>query len=69
MNTRNCEKCNANYSTGKEYENMWCVLPDPRVETKGLCEQCNPKSDCNQRFNKDRTEFITVTDYKISLQK
>lgn len=42
MTTRNCENCRANYSTGKEYGNMWCKLPNLEVEFKGLCEFCNP---------------------------
>lgn len=44
MNYRNCEKCKACYSTGKDYGDYWCELPNPDVETKGLCESCNEKS-------------------------
>jgi len=44
MNYRNCEKCKACYSTGKEYGNSWCQLAKLEVETKGLCEFCNPNS-------------------------
>jgi hypothetical protein len=44
MNYRNCENCKACYSTGKDYGNSWCELPNPDVETKGLCEICNEKS-------------------------
>lgn len=44
MKTRNCECCDANYATGKDYGEWWCVLSDKKVETKGLCEFCNVKS-------------------------
>ncbi len=52
MQTRNCEKCQANYSTGKEYGNMWCEIPNKTVETKGLCEFCNPNHYSYQVKNK-----------------
>lgn len=44
MNKRNCEKCGANYSTGKSYGDYWSELSDPSCERKGLCEFCNPNS-------------------------
>ena len=46
---RNCEKCNSSYGQyNEEKENnfteFWCELPSSGVETKGLCQFCNPKS-------------------------
>jgi hypothetical protein len=45
MNTRNCECCHANYATGKAYGDHWCEWHDSSVETKGLCEFCNPNCE------------------------
>lgn len=42
MKTRNCECCSAEYATGKSYGDFWEVLPNLKVEKKGLCEFCNP---------------------------
>lgn len=44
MKVRNCEKCGGTYATGKDYGDYWCILSTEGVETKGLCEFCNPKS-------------------------
>lgn len=48
----NCKNCGASYSTYKTgknesndyYEEYWCEVSNPKVETKGLCQFCNPKS-------------------------
>lgn len=47
MLTKNCTNCSANYSTGKDYRNKWCCIPNPKDETKGLCEFCLDKIKTN----------------------
>ena len=42
MNTRNCECCRHEYATGKNYGDYNSEMFSPLVETKGLCEFCNP---------------------------
>lgn len=44
IKTRNCECCSSEYGTGKDYGNYNCIFPNPNVETKGLCEFCNPSN-------------------------
>lgn len=46
---RNCERCSASYGQYNEtketnYTEYWTELSNPNVETKGLCQFCNPKS-------------------------
>jgi hypothetical protein len=46
LNYRICEDCNAIYSTGKEYGNVWqksdIFNEYTDCEKKGQCEFCNP---------------------------
>ncbi len=46
FNYRVCEDCNAVYSTGKEYGNVWqksdFLMEYEDCEKKGQCEFCNP---------------------------
>jgi hypothetical protein len=46
---KNCEKCSGQYEPYKvgpeeDINTTWCEIPDPNLETKGLCQFCNPKS-------------------------
>ena len=46
---RNCEKCGAcygQYNESKEtnYIEFWTEISDQSLETKGLCQFCNPNS-------------------------
>ena len=44
MKTRNCECCKGEYATGSQYGEYSCILSNSGVETKGLCEWCNPSN-------------------------
>lgn len=50
INSRNCECCGGQYATGKNYGGYWSSIPDQTLETKGLCEFCNPAEN-NQWYN------------------
>jgi len=73
MNYRICEKCEKYvYSTGKDYEDfigsMFSLILlkkiDPaKLEVKGLCPFCNPKSIYNQKkefYTKDGNRYLIV---------
>lgn len=47
MNFRKCERCEAVYSTGKDYGDFWQQFDFGKykdAEKKGLCEFCNIKT-------------------------
>lgn len=56
MNKRKCECCGAIYATGKNYGEFWQEIDFGKyydLETKGLCEFCNPNID-NKWYIKDK---------------